>query len=224
MKTFLLYEVLMWKSDNYTSHITRDKLCYYCGIKKPDTISKHTNLLKKVGLLTKEEAIDSKRRLITYHLTKPVTGYTICMNELFRLPIDVIPFVTRLAYLRYNGTASINLTNEQIYKRLNISRNKFYELRKKSIDCNVLFETETGYVLNTEYFPVFKAIDKTTRDKINAILQMDNSFRGKKVLLHYYTDDFKNLKSDLNWFVDYCLAGCPGINQEQIEITQEYDL
>lgn len=82
------------------------------------------------------------------------------------------------------------------------------------LENGVLIDTEFGYALNTEYFPIIDAQTTPTakqKEKIDEILT-SSSEKAKKVLLNYYdpnTNTFSGLKGCINDFLNFCLSGVP---------------
>lgn len=71
----LIYCLISSYSNNGISHITRQTLMDKSGIKKADTITKHTNKLQELGLLEKYYEYKSGKKLVTYKVNKPQNDY-----------------------------------------------------------------------------------------------------------------------------------------------------
>lgn len=91
------------------------------------------------------------------------------------------------------------------------------------LENGILIDTENGYALNTDYFPIINKQTTPTakqKKKIDEILNRteeledveDSSIRVRKILLSYYdpkTNTFSGLKGSIDDFLNFCLSGIP---------------
>lgn len=96
------------------------------------------------------------------------------------------------------------------------------------LENGILIDTENGYALNTDYFPIINKQTTPTakqKKKIDEILNRteevkDSSIRVKKILLSYYdpkTNTFSGLKGSVDDFLDFCLSGVPKKSKNPVE-------
>ena len=83
-----------------TSHISRQKLAEKSGIKKLDTITKHTNALAKKGLIRKTHTRRNGKKLVQYHLINPKQNFMWVSNDVFNYGANAAGFLIKLAELR----------------------------------------------------------------------------------------------------------------------------
>lgn len=124
-------------------------------------------------------------------------------------------FLIRLAELKLPTSQYIQLSKNEIIKRMCIGKATFYKYFKLCLQENYVSIQGDRIYLSEELFPVFKPtsnISQQARGKINSILMNDGDSRAKKTLLTYYnpnTDEFVGLKGSIDDFLDYCVSGVP---------------
>lgn len=199
-------------SDSKVSHITRGKLCELSGVRSVDVITKYTNKFQADGYLQKVDRHIKGKNLVEYHLS-PSREYIIIYNSLLQFG-ECTGLAIKMAKLRLRGTSEIRMSNNAIIKKLGLTKPTFLKYRNMLLENGVLIDTEFGYALNPEYFPIIDA--QTTpsakqKKKIDNILT-SNSERAKEVLLYYYdpkTNTFSGLKGSVDDFLNFCLSGVP---------------
>lgn len=211
-------------SDSKISHITRGKLCELSGVKSVDVITKYTNKFQADGYLQKVNRHIKGRNLVEYHLS-PCKDFVIIYNSLLQFG-ECTGLAIKLAKLRLRGTSEIRMSNNTIIKKLGLTKPTFLKYRNMLLENGVLINTEFGYALNTEYFPIIDGQTTPTtkqKEKIDAILT-SSSERTKKILITYYspkTNTFAGLKGSIDDFLNFCLSGVSKksspIEQPQIE-------
>lgn len=199
-------------SDSKVSHISRSKIQQLTGIKDPKTITRMTNKFQKDGFITKVNNYINQKNLVEYHLNKS-KYYICCLNSILQFK-ELGIFAIKLAEYRINGSPCIYMSDNELIKALHIKRATYFAYKKALIKENILIEDTDCYILSSEYFPIFNKVSESTKNKINHLLESDKAFKGRKVFLDYYKNNFANLKCSIDYFVDYCLAGCPSIKKE----------
>ena len=212
---YILALILM-NSDSKVSYISRSKICELANCKDLKSISNITNKFQKDGYITKVYKYTKDKKLVEYHINKP-KYYIPVMNSIMQFK-ELGIFAIKLAEYRINGTPCIYYSDNELIKQLHIGRTKYFSFKKELIKNNILIEDIDCYILNTDYFPVYKTISDKAQKDINTLLSMDVNFRGRKVFLYYYKQDFKNLNCSIEYFVDWCIANCPGINSGEANI------
>lgn len=213
-------------SDSKVSHITRGKLCELSGVRSVDVITKYTNKFQADGLLKKVDRHIKGRNLVEYHLT-PSREYIIIYNSLLQFG-ECTGLAIKMAKLRLKGTSEIRMSNNSIIKKLGLTKPTFLKYRNMLLENGILIDTENGYALNTDYFPIINKQTTPTakqKKKIDEILNRtekveDSSIRVKKILLSYYdpkTNTFSGLKGSVDDFLDFCLSGVPKKSKNPVE-------
>ena len=213
----LIYGIISKNSDaTGKSQITREKLSELSGISDLDAISDYTSKLEKKHLIRKSTSYINGIRRVTYYMNKTSEDFLWVASAVFDNGPELIGFLLKFAQLRYKNTNWIGLCNNQIIKEMHVGRNQFYMKIELLIERGFIEKTDNGYVLNSEFFPVFDNYVRPTA--VEAILALPDSARSKKVFLSYYnpmTGIFKNLKMSPTAFTEWCLAGCPGLKQKK---------
>lgn len=97
----IIYSLISCYSDaRGTSHISRQKLAEKSGIKKLDTITRHTNALAKKGLIRKTHTRRNGKKLAQYHLINPKQDFMWVSNDVFKYGAKTAGFLIKLAELR----------------------------------------------------------------------------------------------------------------------------
>lgn len=202
----LVYSVISRYSYKGESRISRSAISQITGIKKLDTITKHTNKLEKLGLITKLYIGDNKKSVV-YKLNYKEEPFTIIMNDLVeKLDGLELAFAIRLAGLRYKTTPWIKMKKTEIIKKMKIGSSTFYEYMPRLIDKKVVIELSDCYVLNTNYFPVFQKLDDETFDLIKTALDQYEDSLAHKAVEKAYNNQFIGI-SDPKAYVYRCLTG-----------------
>jgi hypothetical protein len=98
-----VYAIISCNSDkDGVSHIRREVIAEKAGIKDVDTITKHTNKLEEVGLITKEYVAKQGKKMAIYHLRDHRDNFMFVSNDLFGcgLTDTEIGFAIKLGRLR----------------------------------------------------------------------------------------------------------------------------
>lgn len=210
-----IYAILSCKSESNISKIRRCKISEFSNIKTLKNISKYTNALQEQGLIRKNYIIDEGRKYCIYELLNLNANFTMVSNKIvddeLNLECGAIGLAIKLSNLRLNGSNWIGLSDKDIYTKVGLSKNSFKKYKDILLDKKVLYKVEDGYILNTYYFPVVISADVSKEETLS---KLDDSFKGKKVFIYYKTRGYQGLKMEVNKFLDWCLAGCPGINKE----------
>ena len=213
-------------SDSKVSHITRGKLCELSGVRSVDVITKYTNKFQADGHLKKVDRHIKGKNLVEYHLS-PSRDFIIIYNSLLQFG-ECTGLAIKMAKLRLKGTSEIRMSNNAIIKKLGLTKPTFLKYRNMLLENGILIDTENGYALNTEYFPIIDAQTTPTtkqKEKIDEILNRteevkDSSIRVKKTLLSYYdpkTNTFSGLKGSIDDFLNFCLSGVPKKSKNPVE-------
>lgn len=216
---YLTYTFICSYSNGKESHITISSLMNLTGIKKADTITKHTNKLQELGLLKKTYNYSSEgKKLVTYHISQLDKDFICISNDILnKLKTNEIAFAIKLAALRLYGTNKIMLSNNEIIKRLSISKTSFYRYMNVLISEGIAIKIENGYMINPDIFFVFK--NKTDKAKIleKTLLSMvNNGSTYSKVFASAYSTNYDGI-NNIEKFLDWCLSGCPGLNAVKTE-------
>lgn len=214
IKEEFVLALIEMNSDSKVSNISRGKLMELSGIKDPDTITVFTNKFQANGDLVKNYTHKNGKKLVQYNLTPVDRDFVIIYNSLLQFG-ECTGLAIKLAKLRLRGTSEIKMSNNAIIKKLGLTKPTFLKYRNMLLEKQIIFTTENGYCLNTEYFPIVESIDSKTRIHINNLLSLDDLFIGKKVFLTYYNKNFIGLDCSIEYFVNWCLAGCPGLKQKK---------
>ena len=214
IKEEFILALIEMNSDSKVSNISRAKLMELSGIKDPDTITVFTNKYQANGDLTKTYSHKSGKKLVQYNLTPVEHNFIIIYNSLLQFG-ECTGLAIKMAKLRLKGTSEIRMSNNAIIKKLGLTKPTFLKYRNMLLEKKILFTTENGYCLNTEYFPIIENINPETRNHMNNLLSLDDLFIGKKVFLTYYNKNFAGLTCSIDYFVNWCLSGCPGLKQKK---------
>lgn len=167
-------------SDSKVSHITRESLCKISGIKSVDVITKYTNKFEKDGYITKKYSHLNGKKYVEYHLKKS-KSYIVVYNSVLKFG-ECAALAFKLAPLRVGGTSEIQLSNNQIVKKLGLDKATYRKYRDQLLSNGILIETDKGYALNTDYFPIFKTDELTEKDKSTIqALKGENNKLGKQI-------------------------------------------
>ncbi len=213
LKEDYVLALILMNSDSKVSHISRSKLCQLAGIKKDDTISMMTKKFQEDGFITKVNNHTKKGNLVEYHINKP-KHYLPIINSILQFK-ELGMFAIKLAEFRVNGTPCIYMSDNELIKAMHCGRSNYFKYKKQLIENKILIEDVDCYIISTEYFPVYKEISEQTEERINTLLGLDKETVGRKVFLHYYKQNFQNLNCSIDYFVNWCLAGCPGLKQKK---------
>ena len=230
IKEEFILALIEMNSDSKVSNISRAKLMELSGIKDPDTITVFTNKYQANGDLTKTYSHKSGKKLVQYNLTPVEHNFIIIYNSLLQFG-ECTGLAIKMAKLRLKGTSEIRMSNNAIIKKLGLTKPTFLKYRNMLLENGVLIDTENGYALNTDYFPIINNQTTPTakqKKKIDEILNRteeldkveDSSIRVKKILLSYYdpkTNTFSGLKGSVDDFLDFCLSGVPKKSKNPVE-------
>ena len=128
-------------------------------------------------------------------------NFIIIYNSLLQFG-ECTGLAIKMAKLRLKGTSEIRMSNNAIIKKLGLTKPTFLKYRNMLLEKKILFTTENGYCLNTEYFPIIENINSETRNHMNNLLSLDDLFIGKKVFLTYYNKNFAGLTCSIDYFVN----------------------
>jgi DNA-binding MarR family transcriptional regulator len=98
-----VYAIISCNSDkDGVSHIRREVIAEKAGIKEVDTVTKHTNKLEEIGLLTKEYVTKQGKKRAIYHLRDHKDQFMFVSNDLFGCGLSngEIGFAIKFARLR----------------------------------------------------------------------------------------------------------------------------
>lgn len=228
----LIYSLIScFSNEKGISHISRQCLMDKSGIKKADTVTKHTNHLQELGLIEKTYEHKSGKKLVTYRVINPQKDFIWVSNSIFSGNPSLAAFLIRLAELKSPFSKSINISKNQLAKQLNVGKStlyKYLDLAQKN--SSILIQGDE-IILSEEIFPTFEKVSKPTPEqmkKINKILNRteeledveDSSIRVKKILLSYYdpkTNTFSGLKGSVDDFLNFCLSGVPKKSKNPVE-------
>lgn len=230
----LIYSLIScFSNEKGISHISRQCLMDKSGIKKADTITKHTNRLKELGLIEKTYEHKSGKKLVTYRVINPQKDFIWVSNSVFSGNPSLAAFLIRLAELKSPVSKSINISKNQLAKQLNVGKStlyKYLDLAQKNSSITIQGDE---IILSPNLFPTFeKSIQPTTKqkEKIDEILNRteeidDFSTRAQKILLSYYdpkTNQFSGLKGSIDDFLNFCLSGVSKHSTPTPQPTVEY--
>lgn len=188
----LVYSLISCYSDkNGISHISRQCLMDKSGIKKADTITKHTNRLQELGLIEKTYEHKSGKKLVTYKVINPQKDFIWVSNSIFSGNPSLTAFLIRLAELKSPFSKSITISKNQLAKQLNVGKStlyKYLELAQKDSSISIQGDVIT---LSEEIFPTF---EKTVQPSPEQLVRLSEIARNKtsveaKILFNYYNKD-----------------------------------
>lgn len=214
---WLVYAYICAYSNGKVSHISRNTLMDLTGIKTADIITKHTNKLEQEGLISKEYSYSNGgKKLVTYNILNGDTNFICVSNNLLNaLKTNEIAFAIRLATLRLYGSNRIILSNNEIIKRLSISKATFYRYIDALIKAEIAFKVDDGYVINPDIFFVFKQkTDKAKQLEKKLLGMANNGSVYSKIFFDVYCKNYDGI-NNIEKFLDWCLAGCPGLNADK---------
>lgn len=214
---WLVYAYICAYSNGKVSHISRNTLMDLTGIKTADIITKHTNKLEQEGLISKEYSYSNGgKKLVTYNILNGDTNFICVSNDLLNaLKTNEIAFAIRLATLRLYGSNRIILSNNEIIKRLSISKATFYRYIDALIKAEIAFKVDDGYVINPDIFFVFKQkTDKAKKLEKTLLGMVNNGTLYSKIFFETYCKNYDGI-NNIEKFLDWCLAGCPGLNADK---------
>ena len=188
----LVYSLISCYSDkNGISHISRQCLMDKSGIKKADTITKHTNRLQELGLIEKTYEHKSGKKLVTYKVINPQKDFIWVSNSIFSGNPSLTAFLIRLAELKSPFSKSITMSKNQLAKQLNVGKStlyKYLELAQKDSSISIQGDVIT---LSEEIFPTF---EKTVQPSPEQLVRLSEIASNKtsveaKILFNYYNKD-----------------------------------
>lgn len=211
----LVYIFLCAYSNGKVSHITRKTLMDLTGIKKADTITKHTNKLEDLGLIKKIYKKDNGKKLVEYHITQIDKGFVCISNDILNiLKTTDLSFAISLAALRYAGTNKIQLSNNEIISKLNISKSTFYRCITALIENEIIIKVSDGYLMNTDLFFVFKTKTNKAKQMEKCLLKTSENTLSYKIFMNAYSKNYDGI-NNIEKFLMWCSAGCPGLNHKE---------
>ena len=219
----LVYSLISCYSDkNGISHISRQCLMDKSGIKKADTITKHTNRLQELGLIEKTYEHKSGKKLVTYKVINPQKDFIWVSNSIFSGNPSLTAFLIRLAELKSPFSKSITISKNQLAKQLNVGKStlyKYLELAQKDSSISIQGDVIT---LSEEIFPTF---EKTVQPSPEQLVRLSEIARNKtsveaKILFNYYNEDthiITGWNSSIDALIDFCLSGVPKKSKNPVE-------
>ena len=219
----LVYSLISCYSDkNGISHISRQCLMDKSGIKKADTITKHTNRLQELGLIEKTYEHKSGKKLVTYKVINPQKDFIWVSNSIFSGNPSLTAFLIRLAELKSPFSKSITISKNQLAKQLNVGKStlyKYLELAQKDSSISIQGDVIT---LSEEIFPTF---EKTVQPSPEQLVRLSEIARNKtsveaKILFNYYNKDthiITGWNSSIDALIDFCLSGVPKKSKNPVE-------
>ena len=219
----LVYSLISCYSDkNGISHISRQCLMDKSGIKKADTITKHTNRLQELGLIEKTYEHKSGKKLVTYRVINPQKDFIWVSNSIFSGNPSLTAFLIRLAELKSPFSKSITISKNQLAKQLNVGKStlyKYLELAQKDASISIQGDVIT---LSEEIFPTF---EKTVQPSPEQLVRLSEIARNKtsveaKILFNYYNEDthiITGWNSSIDALIDFCLSGVPKKSKNPVE-------
>lgn len=218
LSEWLTYIFICLYSDGKISYITRDALMALTGIKKADSITRHTNKLVDKGLVTKSYVMINGKKRVIYNIINSDTDFMCVSNELASiLKTTELAFAVRLASLRINGTNNILLSNNEIIKLLNISKTTFYRYIDILIKKNVIMKIANGYTVNSNLFFVFKIKSQRAKNlEADLIKMIDNDTKASKIFKKAYFNNYDGIYN-IEGFLEWCISGCPNTLKKKEE-------
>lgn len=134
-------------------------------------------------------------------------------------------FLIRLASLRLPTEKYLDMSKNEIIKKMKIGKSTFYKYYEASLKEGYIKLVDGKIELSTDIFPVFnpkQVISDKSRARINSILMDSPESRERKTLLTYYnpqTDEFTGLKGSIDDFLDFCISGVPKHSKNPIKET-----
>lgn len=222
----LVYVAIAKYSYKGVSRISRATIADITGIKKLSTITKHTNKLEQIGLITKEyNTIGKSKKSVSYRLNYNGDPFIIVYDTLTeKLSGMELIFAIRLASLRYSTTPWIDMKKTEIIKKMRVGNSTFYEYMPKLIEKGIVAEANGCYVLNTNYFPHFQVIDDETWNLIKCALDRDKTSVAYNSVSKAYENGFVGISNPKAYVIKCLTAGTSAKDVVKLEVcnTKEF--
>ena len=204
-----VYAAIASYSYRGVSRVSRATIAEMAGIKKLDTVTKHTNKLEQLGLITKiYNSKENSKKSVSYRLNYKDEPFVI-VNHLLaeELSGTELIFAIRLASIRYKDTPWIKLSKNEIIKMMNIGVYTFYEYMPKLIEKGIVLEVNDCYILNTNYFPIFQKLDDETIELIKCALNRDKTSVAYEAVSRAYSNGFIGISNPKAYVIKCLMAG-----------------
>lgn len=156
-----IYATIATKSDFRTgeSRIKRETICNLLGLKDEEIITKYTNQLHQLGLITKRYL--DKNHLKVVYTVENLQKFSLLSRDVVKIGLNdkQLGLFVSLCSLRANGT-DVNLP--YLYKECNVAKRTFYKYIKE-LESLDLIEYSKGCVTLLEFVPNNKSMNKVAR-------------------------------------------------------------
>lgn len=156
-----IYVIIATKSDFKTgeSRIKRETICNLLGLKDEEIITKYTNQLHQLGLITKRYL--DKNHLKVVYTVENLQKFSLLSRDVVKMGLNdkQLGLFVSLCSLRSNGT---EITLPYLYKECNVAKRTFYKYIKE-LESLDLIEYSKGCVSLLEFIPDNKSMNKVAR-------------------------------------------------------------
>lgn len=219
----LIYSLIScFSNEKGISHISRQCLMDKSGIKKADTITKHTNRLKELGLIEKTYEHKSGKKLVTYRVINPQKDFIWVSNSIFSGNPSLAAFLIRLAELKSPFSRSINISKNQLAKQLNVGKSTLYKYLNLAQKNSSISIQGDEIILSPNLFPTFEKSIHPTKEQTLRLKEIANTPDSveAKILSGYYnrqTNTVTGWHSSIDDLINFCLSGVPKKSKNPVE-------
>ncbi len=192
------YYICFFANKEGISNASVNNIMINTGIKDRHTISGITKSLVNKGYITKDYIIfDGCKRMAIYKLINMDSGFTCISTELLDANISkqAMVLAISLSSLRINGGVTMNMSHNEICKKIGISKPTFIKYIKELLDNNVLSKNESTYIFNSDYFKVFPVKTNEAKEDEKCLKCYPKDGRKYKVFMYYYERNYSGVKN-----------------------------
>lgn len=192
------YQICWYANKDGIANIPVNNIMINTGIKDRHTVSGITKSLVNKGYITKDYIIfDGCKRIAIYKLLNIDSGFTCISPELLDVKISkpALAIAISLSSLRVYGGLSMDLSHNEICKKIGISKPTFIKYIKELIDNNVVSKNGSTYIFNGDYFKVFPYKSKEAKEDEKCLKNYPKDGRKYKVFMYYYERNYSGVKN-----------------------------
>ena len=192
------YQICWYANKDGIANISVNNIMINTGIKDRHTVSGITKSLVNKGYITKDYIIfDGCKRIAIYKLLNMNSGFTCISPELLDVNISkpALAIAISLSSLRMYGGLSMDLSHNEICKKIGVSKPTFIKYIKELIDNNIVSKNGSTYIFNGDYFKVFPYKSKEAKEDEKCLKSYPKDGRKYKVFMYYYERNYSGVRN-----------------------------
>lgn len=192
------YQICWYANKDGIANISVQQLMLNTGIKDRHTISNITNNLVKKKYINKDYIVfDGCKRIAIYTVLNMDKDFSAISCDIMSINVSKVALViaVSLADLTWAGSNDINMSNNEICKKIGISKPTFIKYIKELMSEGIVKRIEGGYNMDPHYFNLFTYKTKEAKESEKCLMGYPKDGRKYKTFRHYYDKDYAGVKN-----------------------------